>query len=257
MKTKLLITITIVFLFNFISNAQTVKPKQTGATAQTAKKMEIKKATTSTLTIKVEHDENFQYYIVNSKTGERIKTLYGYSFVSDFSDGLARGESNGKWGYIDTKGETVIVAGLYEAARNFSEGLAPVRFNGKWRFIDKSNNENIDDESYYWLKDLRYEDAYSFNEGLAAVKHNNKWGFINKSGLVIDYKYEDTYSFNEGLAAAKLNGKWGFINKEDKVVIPFEFEKAKSFSNGLAEVVQNGVSFSIDKMGKKVSSVVK
>lgn len=257
MKTKLFITITIVSLFNFISNAQTVKPKQTSGTEKSVKTNEIKKTSTSTVTIKVEHDENYQYYIVDSKTGERIKTLYGYSLVMDFSDGMAAAEWNGKWGYINTKGESVIV-GQYDAARKFSEGIAPVKSNGKWQFIDKNNNHDIYEEDN-WLKDLRFEDAYSFNEGLAAVKnHNNKWGFISKTAiLIIDYQYEGAESFNEGLAAVKLNGKYGFINKENKVVIPFEFEKVKSFSNGLAEVILNGVTFSIDKTGKKVNSTAK
>ena len=35
---------------------------------------------------------------------------YGYDYAWDFSEGLARVEINGKWGYINKQGESVIPA---------------------------------------------------------------------------------------------------------------------------------------------------
>jgi hypothetical protein len=57
-----------------------------------------------------------------------------------FSEGLARVELNGKWGYIDKEGKEVIPI-KYDWARSFSEGLACVKLNGKWGYIDKEGKE--------------------------------------------------------------------------------------------------------------------
>jgi hypothetical protein len=62
-----------------------------------------------------------------------------YDFADDFTDGLARVQRNGKYGYINPKGEAAIPL-VYDDARNFSEGLASVKQNGKWGFIDPKGN---------------------------------------------------------------------------------------------------------------------
>jgi hypothetical protein len=61
-----------------------------------------------------------------------------YDEIGPFSEGLAPVEVNGKWGFIDTKGNMVIPA-VYDSAGSFSEGLAQVKVNGKWGYIDKRN----------------------------------------------------------------------------------------------------------------------
>ena len=55
---------------------------------------------------------------------------------NNFSEGLANVKINGKWGYINTKGEEVIPC-QYDAANPFSEGVAVVIIGKKWKYIDK------------------------------------------------------------------------------------------------------------------------
>ena len=63
--------------------------------------------------------------------------------VSSFSNGLAKVKQNGKWGFVNTKGEIVIPC-VYDDGDvySFSEGLAKVKQNGKWMIID-SNGQVI------------------------------------------------------------------------------------------------------------------
>ena len=52
------------------------------------------------------------------------------------SNGLAVAKRNGKYGYINNKGE-IIIDFKYDEARGFKYDLAPVKINGKWAFINK------------------------------------------------------------------------------------------------------------------------
>lgn len=67
--------------------------------------------------------------------------------VSDFScsdidvvtdDGLIAYCNNGKWGFVNTSGEQLILP-TYEAAKSFSNGLAAVCNGGKWGFVNQNN----------------------------------------------------------------------------------------------------------------------
>jgi hypothetical protein len=55
--------------------------------------------------------------------------------TKDFSEDLAAVKKNGKWGYIDKKGN-VIINFMYEKAGSFINGSANVTLNGKQGYID-------------------------------------------------------------------------------------------------------------------------
>ncbi|MDP8078951.1 WG repeat-containing protein [Phocoenobacter skyensis] len=185
--------------------------------------------------VKVEVDlkpieKNGKYGFVNSKGNIVIPLEYdeAYSFSEN---GLAAIEKNGKWGFINSKGKIVIPLqydGAYFFAKN---GLAPVIKDGKYGFINSKGNIVIP---------LQYDKAYSFSEnGLAAIKKERKWGFINdKAEVIIPLQYDNAHSFSEnGLAAIKKERKWGFINNKAKVIIPLQYKQAFRFSKyGLAPV---------------------
>ena len=62
--------------------------------------------------------------------------------AESISEGLARVEMNGKWGYIDREGN-VVIPFKYDGAEDFSEGLAEVLLKNKYSFIDKKGKEII------------------------------------------------------------------------------------------------------------------
>ena len=165
-----------------------------------------------------------------------------YDDAAPFSEGLAKVKQNGKYGYIDKSGN-VVIPFIYDKAKSFSEGLVAVNPNGRWGYIDKSGNEVIP---------FIYSGAADFSEGLADVKEY-KWGYIDKSGnVVIPFIYDFTWKFSDGLARVKQNGKWGFVDKSGNEVIPFKYDRANEFSDGLAGVMQYGKYGYIDKSGNVV-----
>ena len=187
---------------------------------------------------------------------------------------------NGKFGYINAAGETVIVPQFScdgsEGGRPFQEGLQPVWVGEKSGYVNASGKMVIGPE---------FSHAQAFSEGLAAVRSGVapwKWGYIDKSGhFAIQPQFDDTnvfsdgialvitggqagyigrsgafvvpprqrsYSpqhstFSAGLACVEVNGRWGFIDRQGKMAIEAQFGEPSSFHDGLA-AVQAGEGFS-------------
>lgn len=89
-----------------------------------------------------------------------------------FKDGVACVDDNGKFGYIDTKGDYVIEP-KFECAMSFSEGFA-VFFEGeKCGYINKEGNVVLP---------AKYDAATAFENGRAKVKEFGKWSTIDTEG---------------------------------------------------------------------------
>ena len=75
-------------------------------------------------------------------------------------------KQNGKWGFINNKGEFVIEPS-YTDARSFSNGFAAVKVNDKWGFIDMENNMIIEPQ---------FQDVRDFSgSGSAFVLMDGDW----------------------------------------------------------------------------------
>jgi hypothetical protein len=87
-------------------------------------------------------------------------------FGVGLSEDLAKIKLEGKVGYVDVTGKTVI-APRFEEGGAFSEDLARVRLDGKWGFIDRTGQWVIK-PTYEWVGPFRYERAL--------VRINERWG---------------------------------------------------------------------------------
>ena len=218
---------------------------------------------------------------IDKVTPELAKTVSKYDKVFKFHEGLAPVQKDGKYGFINKRGEEIIPC-KYDKAEEFYKGLAVVAKK-------ISENEyrygciNIDDEmvipqKYDYIQGFKlnkvtparlkdkegainmngeivvpfeYKLVGVFSEDMAYVLNDkNKVGFVNiKGDLIIPFKYNeysDSY-FSEGLACVKNEeDKCGFIDKTGQVVIPFKYDWAKPFHSDYAAV---GYDFSIDMDG--------
>lgn len=194
--------------------------------------------------------QNGEWHYIN-KNGDILGKFTGdekvifYISVSVSSEGLTSIEQNGKYGYEDEAGRTIIRC-QFDEARYFYEGLAVVKLYGKYGYIDKTGN---------LVTSYEFADANSFKDGLAVVKQNEMYFCIDKTGKkAFPHNFEDANSsFAEGLLIAKQNGKWGCVDKMGKIAIPFEYElRYSSFSDGLLIAKRNGKWGCVDKTGKTV-----
>ncbi len=125
-------------------------------------------------------------------TPEFIKAIEKYDQLGCFSEGYAAVKRNGKWGYINTKGEEVIPATIdaYCVGR-FSEGLAFVALTKDADF----SVINTKGETLYWVKqNLRFYDEYTSgspeSDDMPYFIDGKLYIQILKDGSSFEYKYQ-------------------------------------------------------------------
>ena len=149
-------------------------------------------------------------------------------------DGLAKiRSSDGKTGYINRNGEYVIPA-TYKNGTTFSNSLAFVVSDGGFpTCIDKKGDVK------FVLNTAKYVSAFS--EELAIfVTENEKYGFVDKTGtIIINAQFERALPFNGGFARIWQKGNVGFIDKTGRITINPQFgavgnfcEEKAAFYNG-------------------------
>lgn len=166
-------------------------------------------------------DESGHYWeLINTKgkrVGERTYAVSSSVPISQrpfgkFADNkLAWINENGKYGYIDTKGNVKIDFDL-DVAGDFVDGIARVgRGNYEW-YINR--NGDVIGRSYDYIQVL------DFSCGLGAVNKGGRWGFVNKRGKeVIELKYDAVSQFVDGYAMVKMGRTFGVINIKGELVL--------------------------------------
>ncbi len=163
------------------------------------------------------------------------------SHYGEYSEGLLSflGE-NGKIGYIDTEGNTVLPP-LYERASMFIDGLACVQTGGKRGLIDK-NGDFVIPPTYDGIGANCFSSA--FKENRIFVVRDGHGGFLDRAGNeVIPFDLDNPHgiitpailpTFSEGLALVSRSGRGMYIDLHGKVVLtlPDECRIACDFIDG-------------------------
>ena len=174
-----------------------------------------------------------------------------YKYASNFSEGLAIVvPENGKIRYIDKEGEIKIELKDADFAGNFHNGLAKYKLNGKWGFIDKSGKTIINpqyDNVFDFTENLAAISIKNDNE-------ETLWGFIDITGkTVVNPQFKNVQPFSNGLACVSIDSKqFGYIDKTGKYIINPQFEEATNFFGNVAAFKQGNFWGLIDKSGKIV-----
>ena len=144
--------------------------------------------------------------------------FWEFDCARDFKEGFALVKKDGKWGYINTKGEQIIEC-KFDDARDFSEGFAAVKKDGKWGYIntkgypaffDKSKNEievvdKVIDRSNNTFYLSRLGDKFGLlDENFSVVIKNSIYGKfevlqrINETTFLIKIAERDLFVDSEG-----------------------------------------------------------
>lgn len=192
---------------------------------------------------------------VEKVTVDDGETYYRFDLDPDFVDGIACvSDKNGKFGYINTKGECVIPF-VFDEAEPLSFSYAKVRRDGRYAYIDRRG------EIIFWFdeieRDENPEELLLFDGELICVIRDGKLGYVNTRGeTVIPFIYDDPWKygypsfFSDGLLPVRLNRKWGYINEQGQTVIAptLEYDRVRHFSFGVA-VVESGEYEDIEPRG--------
>lgn len=177
-----------------------------------------------------------------------------YDKISPFHDGVATVGLNGKWGYINLKGEE-LVKPEYELVNDFNEGVGVIT-SLDFQLKAIASATGLTPVPYGFKVNPRFA---RFSDGLLLVTDGKKWGYLNKPGEIqIKCSFTAAHPFSEGLAAVTRSslgiGEWAYINPDGKGVILQDnnYNWASSFSNGKAVVISPKQLTFIDARGKKV-----
>lgn len=218
---------------------------------------------------------------------ERADTLESAAVVKTadeiygFSEGLARFECDGLYGFIDAAGN-IVVEPVWENAEDISGGLAAVCLGGKWGYIDAAGSVVIEpqwdicgpfsegfamvgmygeggaacgfiDAAGNIVIEPIYATAGSFSCGRAKVSVGEKAGYIDAAGDVkVDFSYDSCDDFSEEMAAVCVDGRWGYIDTEGNIVIAPQWDRVGSFSQGRAWVAVGELIGYVDTEGNYV-----
>lgn len=147
--------------------------------------------------------------------------------------------ADAKYGYI---GRTLRleIAAVYENARDFSENMAAVKQNGKWGYINNLGVTVIPFEfDSCAAADTMGEDiSFGFRNTLAPVCKNGKFGIINSKGeTVVDFTFDAILQGEDGKYIASSGGKWGIITVDEELFVP-ETTKPTSPANNEPALAQ-------------------
>lgn len=151
---------------------------------------------------------------------------------------------DGKFGYIDARGETVIPP-RYTTTYGFREGVAATKVDGRMGYIDRRGN---------WVIPPQFAFTYGFSEGLAwtQAEAGGKYGAIDCQGrwVIAPTFVEMPQFFSEGRAIVKVDGKYGYVDRAGTLVIPARYDKPHRFDGGAAQVHLDGKHLWIDRNGR-------
>ena len=161
-------------------------------------------------------------------TPEFINAIQKYDKLGSFSEGYAAVLKEGKWGYINIKGEEVIscqYSNPYEEYTSgaFHEGLAAVQKDGKWGYINTKGEEVIPINI-----DVQY--ANCFSDGLAVIINDyNNFSVIDTKGNIVfkgkcnieQFGEEMVYEMQQNYVQGKLympveSNKYAVYDKQGK-----------------------------------------
>ena len=141
------------------------------------------------------------YECINTK-GKVVFRIEADQFMRDYKEGLAAFKKDGKWGFIDRKGN-IVIEPQYLYVPSFSEGLVGVGSFVFDSFYINKKNEDVFGERFY--------SCGAFSEGYAVV---GKWPGGRDTGDAKDTRY-------------------GIINHNGEVVVPIKYRVVRDVSDGL------------------------
>lgn len=221
-------------------------------------------------------NDKFKWSIIN-RNGKEIDG-FRYNDMKPFSEGLAAAELNGKWGFVDTIGLSLIRQNQtlnqgpdnnnfwdqeyaqsvnygfnYEYVGDFRDGMVGIKKDGHWGYMNRSE--------VIVVKPI-YNEVTNFREGIGAVSYMNdstwafNWAYIDVSGKFIsDKRYSTHFSFFDGFAVVKqlsYPSLYGIINKAGVEVVPCKYKEIKRVSNGFAFVRLENEWIEIDNKGNEI-----
>jgi len=151
--------------------------------------------------------------------------------VTVFSSGYCAVQyKSNYWGFVNTRGTTVVSGPYSKVAPFTSSGLGVVFLeNGRVALVDTVGTQrSITPEG------LVVEDCTPLLSGKLAVKYDGKYHYCDANFQELFGSYDYAGSFYDGVAAVMEGGKWGVIDEEGNNITGFVFDDIKMDDKGIS-----------------------
>ncbi len=174
--------------------------------------------------------KNNRWEVYNSTTKARILLDKDIQEVKDHEEDLISVRIDGKWGFIDERGQ-LSIANRYDSVQHFSEGLSAIKLIGKWGFIDKQERLVIQPT---------YDEVTPFYGQLSIVRKNSRFGLIDLEGKeVLPVKYDKIIREKDHLLFYE-NGQVGLANRNGVVARDPQYSSIEQINKTQFMVSKNG-----------------
>lgn len=185
-----------------------------------------------------------------------------YEFIGRFSEGLASFERDGKYGFLSTKGKTIIPC-KYECCgwTEFSNGCVLVGNDGKHMLIDKNGQtKHVFDPAVFIEYCLWDNSIFIVTQRGKDDYPTDKYGAVDGNGNpLIPIQYERWYILNgKYLALDKYESGCDIYDKSGRFVVHFqqfkgmEYDEGTTYSSNYSAAMQDSLWGFVDKDLKTV-----
>jgi hypothetical protein len=200
------------------------------------------------------YNHNCGLKIYNADTGHY--TLEGIKWVRKNSDkdSLAVFCRDGLRGYLNVNTGKPAIPEQYSHAWNFSEDVAAVVKDGKIGFIN-SRGETVIPFGYCYADRDGYPMDYVFHDGYCVMTADadGTCGLIDRSGQwVVEPEYDYVYPQENGTKCrlVKKDGKYGLLDENLLFIFPVEYDAISISDKGGVNLTKGGYKWRADYDGK-------
>lgn len=192
-----------------------------------------------------EKDDGLDFlYLINPENGEYVYMRDVESVVSISEWGVLFKTDNGTYGLYDLQGNRMEMAQYTSAGAFHEDGLAAVQRDGKWGYINARGEEVIPCQ---YVKAERFTNGYAKvylharkeKSGDYYVDRPAGWGLIDTAGnVVVSIEYEalqaTEYEMENGVVRVRKDERWALYSLEKNKVCSTWYDELGEFSEGLA-----------------------
>jgi hypothetical protein len=132
------------------------------------------------------------------------------------SENLFPAQSNGKTGFLDSKGDWMIEP-LWNDVQLFSDQIATVKNSNDWQLINTSGNQ---------ISSNVWEEIKPFKNGIGIAQNSSKFFLLDKTGSVLNETgYDNISRTADGFFLIEDSGKTGLLSSYGIEVLPLEFQR--------------------------------
>ncbi len=202
--------------------------------------------------IVLNHQDVYLYSIGLLKLDAHQDKTYTYNIDSQtelipINDQFVKIKKSGKYGLINTNGETILPTIYTSIEIGSSKTTFAVEKDKVIKVLELSKRS--------YSIDKKIISVQGFYNDFAIMTYNNgRYGYIDNIGKIrVAPQYELARPFNNEVAIVRLNGKWGIIDKNESFVTQPYYDSISNFTNNVCIVSEKGKHYLMDNTGKIVT----